>query len=121
MLLVLLGTVEVGLFLWQRSASQDGVDVLADLAVSRPGDQWKAVTNEEDRRTTCNAAPLQPNVDYLDGGSGNGDRIRLTWHCHYMSVMGAAIWPDGLSYDVVAEAVFREVEPNATPSPSPSL
>ena len=114
MLVLLLGTVEVGFYLLQVQLSQNGVAVLSDLAAASTN--WKSRTNDEDRRTRCHAKPLQPDVAYPDGGDAPGDRILLTWHCHYDTLIAADIFPNGINYSVSAEAVIGG--PNVTPSPA---
>jgi hypothetical protein len=118
MLVLLLATAEVGLLADRQLSSRNAIGVLADLAALDPSNAWEKAVSDENAHSRCNAAPLQPDVAYPDSGKkSGGSRIRLTWHCHFETVM-PDIWPNGIDFSVSADAVIKEVAPSATPTPA---
>lgn len=120
LLVVLLGIIEVGLFLNVRQVSQNSIGVIVAIAAFEPTtSEWRSKVADENERSGCHASPLQPTVVYPDGDDQPGDRLRMTWHCHYQSLIGTAtIAPDGISYTVTAEAVIGgPIVVPASPSP----
>jgi Flp pilus assembly protein TadG len=99
---ILGGMAGVGFLWFSQHRMQTGVEILAELA-SDGTEDWRAKVASEDARTDCNAAPAEPAVTYVDGSTGPGARILLTWSCH----LDTGWLFDGLPVTVSAEAVLR--------------
>ena len=92
---ILVGMAAISFLYVSRAQMQNGIDVLAQLAAQDPG--WRNAVSSENERTDCNAAPLQPDVEYPDE-----QRVLLTWHCH----LNTRWIFDGLPITVSSEAVI---------------
>ena len=121
-MLILLGFGEAAFLAATQQRYQNGVDVLAQWAAiemaTSPGESWQAgwgqVVNDEQARADCDG---EPDVVFLDGTHGPGDRILVQWRCHYTPRL-TRLW-EGLSVPVESGAVVPYVStPPASPSPS---
>lgn len=102
LLLILLGIVGTGYLFLSRMQAQNGVTVLAEVAATSPED-WDAIVADENRRSNCNADPLMPEIEQLDGNAAPGSRLVVTMFCHLRTG-----WLfDGLPLTVQAGAVYR--------------
>jgi hypothetical protein len=114
LMLVMLAVLSIYFLDVQRRDMQQGVDVLADLAATDDDESWHSMAGEENDRHSCNADPLVPDVEYLDGHRDPGGRLLMTWHCTLVTN-----WIfDGTRVDVSAERVIPGLVPSATVSPS---
>jgi hypothetical protein len=118
---LLLGFGEIAFMTGTRFGYQNGVDVLADWAAQQmagtPGESWQSgwnqVVREEASRTKCD--DLNPTLSFPDGTHEWGDRVLVTWQCHYTPKVVPG-W-GGVTFTVQSEAVV----PGTAPPPSPSL
>jgi Flp pilus assembly protein TadG len=102
LLLILVGIVGTGFLFEARLVDQNGIEVLVKIAARSPSaEEWRAIVEDENRRTGCNADPLMPELSDPDGTAEPGSRIRATWFCHFRT----GWFFDGLPITVRAEAV----------------